>query len=96
MKLQLTLTEDNREWATIDNVEEMAITFITQLDECSVHAWFKFFERVLGAAGFNEHAIMTGACQLAFNDCRPQDIMKKLSHDYDLCFEEPTFTDDND
>jgi hypothetical protein len=56
------------------------------MDDCSVHAWFKVFESVLGSAGMTEKLIMRGACQLAFNECRSVEDMVKLSKDYDLDF----------
>jgi hypothetical protein len=56
------------------------------MDDCSIHAWFKVFESVLGAAGMTEKLIMRGACQLAFNECRAIEDMVKLSKEYDLDF----------
>jgi hypothetical protein len=78
MKLEIKLTDERYKQTNIDEPGEM--------DDCSVHAWFKVFESVLGAAGMTEKLIMRGACQLAFNECRDFEEMKKLSSDYDLDF----------
>jgi hypothetical protein len=70
-----------------DKLDDLnATTFRTETDmtDCSVHAWFKLFERVLGAQGFSEEVIMRGATQLAFNDSRKLDVMSKLAKEYDL------------
>jgi hypothetical protein len=64
----------------------MTTTWDADMDDCSIHAWFKVFESVLGAAGMTEKLIMRGACQLAFNECRAIEDMVKLSKDYDLDF----------
>lgn len=70
-----------------DKLDDLnATTFMIQTDmtDCSVHAWFKLFERVLRAQGFSEETIMRGATQLAFNDCRNLNAMSKLFKEYDL------------
>jgi hypothetical protein len=64
----------------------MTTTWDADMDDCSIHAWFKVFESVLGAAGMTEKLIMRGACQLAFNECRAIEDMVKLSKEYDLDF----------
>lgn len=52
-------------------------------DWSSVH-WFRFFEKVLSAQGFNEYVICAGAVELAFNNNRNQETMKKIYDRYDL------------
>lgn len=88
MKLQITLTDERYKQGSIDEPAEMVTTWEAEMDDCSVHAWFKVFESVLAAAGMTEKLIMRGACQLAFNECRDLETMKQLSKDYDLDFAE--------
>lgn len=88
MKLQITLADERYKQGSIDEPGEMVTTWEAEMDDCSVHAWFKVFESVLGAAGMTEKLIMRGACQLAFNECRDLETMKQLSKDYDLDFAE--------
>lgn len=88
MKLQITLADERYKQRSIDEPGERVITWEAEMDDCSVHAWFKVFESVLGAAGMTEKLIMRGACQLAFNEYRDLETMKQLSKDYDLDFAE--------
>ena len=84
MKLQITLTDERGQYGTIDEPGAMTTVWETCMDDCTVHAWFRVFESVLGAAGHNESLIMRGACQLAFNDCRDLQTMKTIAKEYDL------------
>jgi hypothetical protein len=86
MKLEIKLTDERCRQGSIDEPGETTTTWEADMDDCSVHAWFKVFESVLGAAGMTEKLIMRGACQLAFNECRATEDMVKLSKDYDLDF----------
>ena len=86
MKLEIKLTDEPYSQGSIDEPGEMTTTWEADMDDCSVHAWFKVFESVLGAAGMTEKLIMRGACQLAFNEYRTTEDMVKLSKDYDLDF----------
>ena len=86
MKLEIKLTDECYRQGSIDEPGEMITTWKADMDDCSIHAWFKVFESVLGAAGMTEKLIMRGACQLAFNEYRSIEDMVKLSKDYDLTF----------
>lgn len=86
MKLQIKLTNERYRQGSIDEPGEMTTTWEADMDDCSIHAWFKVFESVLGAAGMTEKLIMRGACQLAFNECRSIEDMVQLSKDYGLDF----------
>ena len=86
MKLEIKLTDERYNQASIDEPGEMETTWVAEMDDCSVHAWFKVFESVLAAAGMTEKLIMRGACQLAFNELRDIEMMKALSKEYDLDF----------
>ena len=89
MKLEIKLTDERYRQESIDEPGEMVTTWEADMDDCSIHAWFKVFESVLGAAGMTEKLIMRGACQLAFNEYREVIAMKALSNEYDLAFAEP-------
>jgi len=54
---------------------------VTNLD---VHAWFKIFEKVLLAQGFDTYVIQKGGLQLAFNEWRDSAKMRKLHKEFDL------------
>jgi hypothetical protein len=84
MNLKITLTDDRGQYSTIDDPGPTTTTWDANMDDCSVHAWFKVFESVLGSVGHTERSIMTGACQLAFNDCRSLETMKTIAKEYDL------------
>lgn len=86
MKLEIKLTYERYRQGSIDEPGEMTATWEADMDDCSVDAWFKVFESVLGAAGMTEKTIMRGACQLAFNEYRSVEDMVKLSKEYDLDF----------
>jgi hypothetical protein len=86
MKLEIKLVDEPYKQGSIDEPAEMVTTWEAEMDDCSVHAWFKVFESVLGAAGMTEKLIMRGACQLAFNECRDFEVMKALSKEYELDF----------
>lgn len=86
MKLEIKLTDERYKQTSIDEPGEMTTTWEADMDDCSVHAWFKVFESVLGAAGMTEKLIMRGACQLAFNEFRTEEDMAKLSEEYELDF----------
>ena len=88
MKLEIKLTDERYKQKSIDEPGEMTTTWEAEMDDCSVHAWFKVFESVLGAAGMTEKLVMRGACQLAFNECRAIEDMTALSREYELNFPE--------
>lgn len=54
---------------------------VTNLD---VHAWFKIFEKILLAQGFDSYIIQKGGLQLAFNEWRQVSSMEKLYKEFDL------------
>lgn len=86
MKLEIKLTDERYRQESIDEPGEMTTTWEADMEDCSIHAWFRVFESVLGAAGMSEKLIMRGACQLAFNECRDMKEMMALSNEYDLDF----------
>ena len=68
----------------LDDMNETTYEIQTNMTDCSVYAWFKLFEKILGSQGFTEEVIMRGATQLAFNDCRREKMMDKLIAEYEL------------
>ena len=60
--------------------------------EISCDSWFLLFERVLAALGYDETAVMSGACSLAFNELRDHSEMKKVAQEHDLALlEDPDY-----
>lgn len=88
MKLSITIQHDRSQYATIDDPDSYQVTITGDMSDCSVHGWFELFAAALGAAGFSEKVIMSGACRLAFNDCRQEEMMKKVADEYDLQLKE--------
>lgn len=72
----------------IDDIGAASVKFEVDMTDCSVHAWFKLFERVLKVAGFNEEMVMNGAAGLAFNEWRNPNIMKTIAGYHGLVLEE--------
>lgn len=68
----------------LDSLSPHTIRFESDMSDCSVHAWFAAFEKILALQGFSEHTIAAGACQLAFNEMRDKALMQKVAHEYDL------------
>ena len=81
----------NREYA-LDPLPAHIFTFEADMVDVSVHAWFEVFQNVLRAVGFSEGNIMSGACQLAFNEYRNPEDMKRVAAEHDLTLDE--FKDD--
>jgi hypothetical protein len=68
----------------LDSLNSHRECFESEMSDCSIHAWFAAFEKVLRFQGFTDLAIAKGACQLAFNPYRETEIMRKVAHEYDL------------
>lgn len=88
MKLTITIQHDRSAYATVDDPDSYEIVLKGDMSDCSVHGWFELFGAALGAAGFPEKVIMSGACRLAFNDFRPMETMKLVADEYDLQLKE--------
>jgi len=68
-----------------DGLPEHTFTMLMEdATEISSDSWFLLFERVLGALGYCETVIMSGACSLAFNELRDPEEMKKVATEHDL------------
>jgi hypothetical protein len=92
---KLSITVETSGGDGLDDPNAITTTISTEMSDCSVHAWFHLFERVLASAGFQEEQIMRGGTQLAFNECRNVEAMRKVAGFYDLCLQEdlPALTD---
>ena len=93
-KIKIEISESGGD--TLDSLGPSSTVYETDMSDCSVHAWFTLFERVLRAAGFDEPVIAAGGCQLAFNEYRSPGVMRKVAHQYDIKLLEDTPTDDDD
>lgn len=85
---KLTITLDTSAGIHFDQPNAVTATISTELSDCSVHAWFQVFEQVLAMAGFQEQVVMQGAAQLAFNETREVEAMRKIAALYDLRLQE--------
>jgi len=68
----------------IDSVPGHNFEFEADMSDASVHAWFEIFEKVLAYQGFSAENICAGGCQLAFNEYRKPELMRKTAKNYDL------------
>ena len=93
-KIKIEISDSGGE--TLDSLGPSSTIYEAEMSDCSVHAWFTLFERVLRSAGFDEQVIAAGGCQLAFNEFRSQELMRKVAHEYDLKLLEDALTDDED
>lgn len=65
-----------------ENFPGYAFKLDAETDDFSVDDWFQLFEKVLLASGFSEYVVMKGCMQLAFNQWRTTESMKKLYLEY--------------
>jgi hypothetical protein len=84
--IQITTTQ--RDFDNADNPVTCSIVWSACLEDCTVHAWMQLFEQVLRAQGFSDRVIMSGACQLAFNERRSDADMKAVADEYGLTLQE--------
>jgi len=68
----------------LDDMNDTVYEIHTNMTECSVHAWFTLFERILSSQGFTEETITRGALELAFKESRHPAMIDKLIKDYEL------------
>jgi len=90
-RLTITLEQSGGEELSSPNATKSILE--TDMVDCNVHAWFRIFEQVLRDAGFPDDLIMRGACELAFNEMRSTDNMRKVAREYDLKLIEDINTD---
>ena len=81
---KLSITLETSQGYALDETNAVTTVISTEMSDCSVHAWFKLFEQILSMAGFNESVIMQGGAQLAFNEAREVEDMRKVAQIYDL------------
>jgi hypothetical protein len=73
---------------SLDELPTHLFTLEADMADVSIHAWFEVFQNVLRGVGFSEQNIMAGACQLAFNEYREPEMMKKIASQNDLTLNE--------
>ena len=60
------------------------LTIEADMTNSTVHDWFKIFEKVLMAQGFDTFVIQKGCVELAFNEWRDLEEMRRIHKEYDL------------
>lgn len=85
---KLTVTINTSGGDRLDDLGPVTTTISADMEDCSVHAYFKLFEQVLLVLGFCEENIASGGAQLAFNECRSVNLMRKVADMYDLKLDE--------
>jgi hypothetical protein len=68
----------------LDSLAPHTVCFEADMLDCNAHGWFAAFEKIMRLQGFSEDAIARGACQLAFNEYRPKELMASVAKEYDL------------
>jgi len=63
-------------------------TFEIPCEDLNCVQLFRFFGTIARTMGYNDIAIMKGACSLAFNDMRSQEDMRKVAEEYDMTMNE--------
>lgn len=82
-KLKITIEEEGT-YALGTEYPNYVLELSSNVEDLTVHEWFKLFEKVLLANGFSEFVVASGACALAFNEWRQIADMKKIFKEYDL------------
>lgn len=67
--------------------EEVTFTY-EDVTEFNIHELFAAFEKVAKTLGYSDNVIMAGGCEIAFNEFRETDAMKKVAKEYDLTLNE--------
>lgn len=65
-------------------LDDENIVFKTNNLEMNIHQYFNFFKKFLLSVGFCDQNIISGACNLAFNETNNEDLMKKVAEEYDI------------
>ncbi len=87
-ELELKISVRYKRDYSLDKLPTHLLTLEADMADVSVHAWFEVFQNVLRGVGFTEENIMAGACQLAFNEYREPESMKKIADRSDLTLNE--------
>jgi hypothetical protein len=87
-ELELKISVRYKRDYSLDELPTHLLTLEADMVDVSVHAWFEVFQNVLRGVGFTEENIMAGACQLAFNEYREPESMKKIADRSDLTLNE--------
>lgn len=67
--------------------EEVTFTY-EDVTEFNIHELFAAFEKVAKTLGYSDNVIMAGGCEIAFNEFRDTEDMKKVANEYDLTLNE--------
>lgn len=93
MYMRVTITLEQSPEYELSSLNAVKTVIETDMIECNIHGWFKLFDQVLRGAGFSEEIIMKGGCELAFNEWRKPEVMRRVAEEYDLKMVE--FADDD-
>jgi len=86
MRINITIAESYPD--ELDSPQSISTNIMADLEDSSVHAYYKVFEKVLAHAGFTEKQIMLGATHVAFNESRDIETMRKVADEYELILDE--------
>lgn len=67
--------------------EDITFTY-EDVTEFNIHELFAAFEKVAKTLGYSDYVIMSGGCEIAFNEFRETEAMKKVAKEYDLTLNE--------
>jgi len=67
--------------------EDITFTY-DDVSEFNIHELFNIFEKVAKTLGYSDRVIMAAGCEIAFNEFRETDVMKKVAEEYDLTLNE--------
>lgn len=67
--------------------EDITFTY-EDVTEFNIHELFNVFEKVAKILGYSDNVIMAGGCEIAFNEFRETNAMKKVAEEYDLTLNE--------
>jgi hypothetical protein len=93
VNLKITIEHKNPAY-TLDSPPDHTFTFEADMIDSSVHAWLALFANILAYEGFSEEMIMRAGCQLAFDEYRKPEIMRKVAVEYGLKLLEDSGSDD--
>lgn len=83
-KLVINLTSEGSHVFGDEHFPSFELSIEADVTNLDVHAWFKIFEKVLLAQGFDTYVIQKGGLQLAFNEWRDAKKMRQLHKEFDL------------
>lgn len=85
LKFDSTWTSPSYSYVSDETIlPEEHITMEAPAHDLNVHQYFRLFRNFLLAVGMDDVNIAKGACELAFNEERGYDQMRRIAKEYDL------------